>query len=103
MRQRFFRCWGAGTLLASGLALFAYSPYLFPRLWGADVLAAAYTIRYAYVMATVRIFGPAASFAEFLLKVALLVALCGLAFALLASLTSRWRYSRPARGTPPFR
>lgn len=99
--RRFLRSWGAGTALASCLALFAYSPYVFPRLLGEDLAAAAYTVRYAYVMATVRIFGPAASFTEFLLKVALVAALCGLAFALLALLIRRWPSVRPARGTPP--
>jgi hypothetical protein len=101
MGRRFLRSWGAGTALASCLALFAYSPYVFPRLLGEDLVAAAYTVRYAYVMATVRLFGPAASFGGFLLKVALLAALCGLVFALLGALISRSPRPGPAPGTRP--
>jgi hypothetical protein len=66
------------TTLLLGLAAFAYSPYAFPQLLEGDALALAYQVRYLFLMATLWVLGPAASFPAFVAKVVLVALLLGL-------------------------
>ena len=65
-------------LVVLGLAAFAYSPYAFPQLMDGEALALAYRVRYLFLMATLWLLGPAASFPAFVAKVALIALFLGL-------------------------
>ncbi len=78
MLGRYLRRAAFATAVMLGLAAFAYSPYAFPRLLDGEALALAYRIRYLFLMATLWVLGPAASFPAFVAKVALVALLLGL-------------------------
>ncbi len=78
MLARYFRRAALATAVLLGRAAFAYSPYAFPRLLEGEALALAYQVRYLFLMATLWVLGPAASFPAFVAKVMLVAVLLGL-------------------------
>jgi hypothetical protein len=77
MLGRYLRRAAFATAVLLGLAAFAYSPHAFPQLLDGEALALAYRVRYAFLMATLWVLGPAASFPAFVAKVALIAVLLG--------------------------
>ncbi len=78
MLRRYLRRAALATALMLGLAAFAYSPYAFPQLMEGEALALAYRVRYLFLMATLWVLGPAASFPAFVAKVVLVALALGL-------------------------
>ena len=78
MLRRYLHRAAFATAVMLGLAAFAYSPYAFPQLMEGEALALAYRVRYLFLMATLWILGPAASFPAFVAKVALVALALGL-------------------------
>jgi hypothetical protein len=78
MLRRYLHRAAFATAAMLGLAAFAYSPYAFPQLMEGEALALAYRVRYLFLMATLWILGPAASFPAFVAKVALVALALGL-------------------------
>lgn len=69
MLARYLRRSAFAIAVLLGLAAFAYSPYAFPQLLEGEALALAYRVRYLFLMATLWVLGPAASFPAFVAKV----------------------------------
>lgn len=82
MLRRYVRRAVLATAVMLGLAAFAYSPYAFPQLLDGQALALAYRVRYVFLMATLWLLGPAASFPAFVAKVTLVALLAGLLLGL---------------------
>ena len=78
MLARYLRRAAFASTVLLGLAAFAYSPYAFPQLLEGEALALAYQVRYVFLMATLWVLGPAASFPAFVAKVVLVAVLSGL-------------------------
>jgi hypothetical protein len=78
MLRRYLRRAALASAVMLGLAAFAYSPYAFPQLLDGEALALAYRVRYLFLMATLWLLGPAASFPAFVAKVALIALVLGL-------------------------
>ncbi len=78
MLRRYLRRAAFASAIMLGLAAFAYSPYAFPQLLDGEALALAYRVRYLFLMATLWLLGPAASFPAFVAKVALIALFLGL-------------------------
>jgi hypothetical protein len=97
MLARYFRRAALATALMMGLAAFAYSPYALPQLLEGEALALAYRVRYLFLMATLWLLGPAASFPAFVAKVAAVALLAGalLGLALLPLRIGRKKLDRP--------
>lgn len=97
MLSRYLRRAALATALMMGLAAFAYSPYALPQLLEDEVLALAYRVRYLFLMATLWLLGPAASFPAFVAKVAAVALLAGLllGLALLPLRVGRKKLDRP--------
>jgi hypothetical protein len=83
MLGRYLRRSGFAVAVLLCLAAFAYSPYAFPQLLEGDALALAYRVRYLFLMATLWVLGPAASFPAFVAKVIAVAIGLGLALGLL--------------------
>jgi hypothetical protein len=94
---RYLRRVAFATAALLGLAAFAYSPYAFPQLLDGEALALAYRVRYLFLMATLWVLGPAASFPAFVAKVAMIAVLLGLLLgaALLPLRIGREELDRP--------
>lgn len=97
MLARYLRRAALATAAMMGLAAFAYSPYAFPQLLDGESLALAYRVRYLFLMATLWLLGPAASFPAFVAKVAAVAILAGLllGLALLPFRVGRKELDRP--------
>jgi len=83
MLRRYARRAGFATAILLSLAAFGYSPYAFPQLLDGDALALAYRVRYVFLMATLWVLGPAASFPAFVAKVVAVAIALGLLLGLL--------------------
>ena len=78
MLRRYLHRATFATAVMLGLAAFAYSPYAFPQLMEGEALALAYRVRYLFLMATLWVLGPAASFPAFVAKVVVIALALGL-------------------------
>lgn len=78
MLARYLRRSGFAIGVLLCLAAFAYSPYAFPQLLEGEALALAYRVRYLFLMATLWVLGPAASFPAFVAKVVVVAVGLGL-------------------------
>ena len=78
MLRRYLHRAAFATAVMLGLAAFAYSPYAFPQLMEGEALALAYRVRYLFLMATLWVLGPAASFPAFVAKVVVIALALGL-------------------------